>query len=176
MTLAGMADHFEPRHLQRASAQFDSVQLRHWQGLWARSLSPQAALDWLSPYLPADMPPAQREASVAALLPNIVSADDVRAWLPVIRGEELQFEDDARAAVGAAGPEFFRVTAAAVGEQADLAAMRAASGLKGAAFYAPLRAALTGRLNGPELAPLLKAMSPQLVRERLASWSRQGLA
>ena len=49
--------------------------------------------------------------------------------------------------------------------------MRAASGLKGAAFYTPLRAALTGRLHGPELAPLLRAMSPQLVRERLASWS-----
>ena len=171
LTLAEMAAHFDTRHLQRASAQFDLVQLRHWQGSWVRSLSPQAAQDWLGPYLPADMPAGQREASIAALLPNIVAAGDVTAWLVVIRGGDLQFEDEARAVAGAAGPDFFRATAAAVGERADLAAMRAASGLKGAAFYTPLRAALTGRLHGPELAPLLAAMSPQLVRERLASWS-----
>lgn len=171
LTLAEMAAHFDTRHLQRASAQFDPVQLRHWQGLWARSLAPQAALDWLAPHLPADMPLAQREASIAALLPNIVAASEVTAWVPVLCGGELEFEGEARAAAGAAGPDFFRAMAAAVGERADLAALRAASDRKGAAFYAPLRAALTGRLHGPELAPLLKAMSPQLVRERLASWA-----
>jgi len=55
---------------------------------------------------------------------------------------------------------------------ADLAAWRAASGRTGAAFFAPLRAALTGRLHGPELAPLLKAMSPGLARERLEAWAQ----
>jgi len=91
----------------------------------------------------------------------------------VLVGGELQFEGEARAAASAAGAEFFRATADAVGEVPDLNALRQASGRKGAAFYAPLRAALTGRLHGPELAPLLRAMSPQLVRERLASWSGQ---
>ena len=31
----------------------------------------------------------------------------------------------------------------------------------------PLRVALTGRAHGPELAPLLKLMSPETVRRRL---------
>ncbi len=39
------------------------------------------------------------------------------------------------------------------------AALRAATGRKGAALFAPLRVALTGRRHGPELAPLLKAHS-----------------
>jgi nondiscriminating glutamyl-tRNA synthetase len=171
LSLEEMAAHFEPRHLQRASAQFDPVQLRYWQGLWTRTLPPAAAQDWLAPFLPDDMPPEQRAAAVAALLPNIVAAGEVKPWLTVICGGELAFESDARAVVAATGAEFFRATAAAVGEPADLQQMRAASGRKGAAFYAPLRAALTGRLHGPELAPLLKAMPPQLVRERLASWA-----
>ena len=171
LTIAEMAVHFDQRHLQRASAHFDPVQLRHWQGLWARGLAPEAALAWLAPFLPADMPAPQRAACVAALLPNIVAAGEIGAWLPVVLGGELQFESDASAAVRAAGVEFFRTIAAAVGDTPDLNALRAASGLKGAAFFAPLRAALTGRLHGPELAPLLKAMSPQLVRARLASWA-----
>ena len=54
----------------------------------------------------------------------------------------------------------------------ELAALRAATGRKGAEFFAPLRAALTGRLHGPELAPLLRAMPVSLVRERLLAAGR----
>ena len=110
-------------------------------------------------------------ACVAALLPNIVAASEINEWLPVVFGGALDFESDATAAIRAAGSEFFRVTAAAVGEVPELTALRAATGLKGAAFFAPLRAALSGRLHGPELAPLLRAMAAPLVRERLARWA-----
>jgi glutamyl-tRNA synthetase len=173
LTLAGMAEHFELKHLQRASAHFDPVQLRHWQSLWARSLSPHQVHAWLAPFLPADLAPAQRAALVAALLPNIVAAGEVADWLPVVLGGELQWESAARAAVERAGADFFRaLTGALTDEEPQLASLRAASGRKGAEFFAPLRAALTGRLHGPELAPLLKAMSPVLVRSRLGAWIR----
>jgi nondiscriminating glutamyl-tRNA synthetase len=172
LRLAEMAAHFEPARLQRASAHFDPVQLRHWQGLWVRSLSSAAAQEWLAPFLPATAAPEQRAAAVAALLPNIVAAGDVAGWLPVIFGGELDWEPEARAAAAGAGADFFRAAAAAP-EVTELAALRAASGRQGAAFFAPLRAALTGRLHGPELAPLLKAMSPQLVRARLAEALRR---
>jgi glutamyl-tRNA synthetase len=172
LSLAEMAARFEPTRLQRASAHFDPVQLRHWQGLWVRSLEPDAAQAWLAAFLPATATPAQRAAAVTALLPNIVAAGEIADWLPVVFGGELRWEGDARAAVESAGGEFFRAIAAAVTDNVDLAALRAASGRQGAAFFAPLRAALTGRLHGPELAPLLRAMAPALVRERLAAWVR----
>ncbi len=172
LTLAGMAERFDPAHLQRASAHFDPVQLRHWQGLWARSLSPPEAQSWLAPFMPVDVPPAQRAAVVAALLPNIVAAGELADWLPVVLGGELRWEPEARAAAEAAGGGFFSAVAAAVTDSPELASLRAVSGRKGADFFAPLRAALTGRLHGPELAPLLKAMPPALVRSRLAAWAR----
>ncbi len=172
LNLADMASRFEPGRLQRASAHFDPVQLRHWQGLWVRSLKPAAAQAWLAAFLPATAAPAQRAAAVTALLPNIVAAGEIVDWLPVVFGGELRWESDARAAAESAGAEFFRATAAAVTDNTELAALRAASGRQGAAFFAPLRAALTGRLHGPELAPLLRAMAPALVRERLAAWVR----
>ncbi len=171
LTLEQMSAHFDLHRLQRASAHFDPVQLRHWQGLWSRSLTMPEAVAWLDPYLPASATPARRLACVSALLPNIVAAGDITEWLPVVFGGPLTFASDASAAIAAAGTQFFLAAAAAVGEEPELAKLRAATGLKGAAFFAPLRAALTGRLHGPELAPLLKAMTAPLVRERLTHWS-----
>ena len=70
-------------------------------------------------------------------------------------------------AIAAAGPGFYARAAAAVGATAELAALRAATGMKGAALYAPLRAALTGRLHGPEFAALLALLPASTVRARL---------
>jgi glutamyl-tRNA synthetase len=50
--------------------------------------------------------------------------------------------------------------------------LRGATGRKGAAFFMPLRAALTGRLHGPELAPLLAAMPTERVRARLLQFAQ----
>jgi glutamyl/glutaminyl-tRNA synthetase len=72
-----------------------------------------------------------------------------------------------------AGPEFFSAAAGAVHERADLGALRGATGRKGAAFFMPLRAALTGRLHGPELAPLLAAMPAERVRARLLQFAQR---
>jgi glutamyl-tRNA synthetase len=58
-----------------------------------------------------------------------------------------------------------------VHERADLASLRGATGRNGKALFMPLRAALTGRLHGPELAPLLAAMPAQRVRERLLQFA-----
>jgi nondiscriminating glutamyl-tRNA synthetase len=176
LTLEGMAAQFNSAHLQRASAHFDLAQLRHWQGQWVHALSADAALAWLAPRLPGDVDEARRRAFVTAVLPNLVVASDVAEWLPVVFGGELQFEAGARAALSAAGAEFFAAAAGAIPEAgaaaAELTTLRAATGRKGAQFYAPLRAALTGRLHGPELAPLLRAMSAPLVRERLLAAGR----
>jgi glutamyl-tRNA synthetase len=49
--------------------------------------------------------------------------------------------------------------------------VREATGRKGAALYMPLRVALTGRAHGPELAPLIKAMTPEQTRARLARFA-----
>ncbi|HEY4973711.1 MAG TPA: hypothetical protein VII41_08890, partial [Steroidobacteraceae bacterium] len=88
-------------------------------------------------------------------------------WQQIIFGEALSYEEPALATARAAGTAFFAAAAGAISERADLGALRSATGRKGAAFFMPLRAALTGRLHGPELAPLLAAMSADRVRARL---------
>jgi glutamyl-tRNA synthetase len=167
-----MAQGFELSHLQRAPAHFEIAQLQHWQREWVHALSPAQAREWLAPMLPPELDEARAAAFVTAVLPNVVLAQDARLWQQIIFGEALIYDEPALRAAQEAGPEFFSAAANAVQERADLSALRGATGRKGAAFFMPLRAALTGRLHGPELAPLLAAMPAEIVRERLLQFAR----
>ena len=174
LPLARMPAAFDPGHLQRASARFDPVQLQHWQSQWVHGLDVAAAEAWLAPQMPAALAGERRTRFVAALRANVLLAPDLQSWLPVVLGGPMPMEEPARTAIHAAGGDFFAAAlgatdaALAAGEAPRLEALRAATGRKGAQFYAPLRAALTGRMHGPELAPLLAAIPPELLRRRLA--------
>jgi glutamyl-tRNA synthetase len=123
----------------------------------------------------------QVDAFITAVRPNVVLTEDVRQWREVVFGETLAFEEPALRAAREAGTEFFSAAAAVMGAAVHpdvaaspdlLAALRSATGRRGAAFFMPLRAALTGRLHGPELAPLLAAMPAERVRARLMHFAR----
>jgi glutamyl-tRNA synthetase len=168
LTLSQMAAGLDVAHLQRASAHFDLAQLRHWQREWLHSLPPEAARDWIRRWLPAPLAAVELERFCAAVLPNVLLADEVREWQQILHGDALAIEGAAREQIGRAGPAFFAAAAAAARDRdPDLATLRAATGMKGAAFFMPLRAALTGRLHGPEFAPLLLALGTERVRVRL---------
>ena len=167
LSLAQMAEAFDVAHLQRSPAHFEMTQLRHWQSEWVHGLSNEQARHWLGSILSTGMSVAQADAFIAAVLPNVVLVEDARLWQQIIFGEALAFEEPALRAAREAGPEFFHAAAGALHERADIGALRSATGRKGAAFFMPLRAALTGRLHGPELAPLLAAMPTERVRARL---------
>jgi glutamyl-tRNA synthetase len=176
-----MSAAFDTTHLQKSSAHFDLTQLRHWQGEWVRSLSKAQAAEWLRPWISvtaaATLGAVSFEALVGAVQPNITVAADALPLVTMIMGGDVTLEPDARAAVTAAGADFFAVAAQAAAQFVDgaqptdgaarLAALRAATGKGGAAFFKPLRAALTGLLHGPELVPLLSVMSATLIHTRL---------
>jgi glutamyl-tRNA synthetase len=176
LSLEEMARVFDPAHLGRAPARFDEQQLHVWQKEAVHRLSLDEALRWLGPLVPAGLDEKSRAAFIAAVVPNLVLPEDVRAWVNVVFGDLPALEPAEQQLVLEAGKSYFSAAAqAAAAHGNDLAAIanavRAATGRKGAALYMPLRAALTGRAHGPELAPLLKAMPPGKARERLARFA-----
>ncbi len=95
----------------------------------------------------------------------------------MLRGELAPLAAEDSAVLFEAGPTFFEAALAAYREAgADFAALgrelKQRTGLKGKALFMPLRIALTGRRDGPELAALLPAIPPALVRARLAGAAR----
>jgi glutamyl-tRNA synthetase len=169
--------HFDAGKLGRAPAHFDPVQLDHWQREAVRRLSTEAAARWLEAVFPADWTP-ERRAQVSELLKgNVLLPGDARDWLAVFGGSLPPLPPDAASAIAEAGPAFFDAALASYAETgADLAALadrlRSRTGRKGKALFMPLRLALTGRHDGPELAAILAAMPQSLVRDRLAGASR----
>jgi glutamyl-tRNA synthetase len=110
------------------------------------------------------------------VLPNLVLPEDARPWVEIVFGGPPALAAAGEELVRGAGAGYFAAAAAAAATSGDdlpaiVAAVRAATGRKGAALYMPLRLALTGRSDGPELAPLLKAMPPGKARERLARFA-----
>src|SRR5579863_5234465 len=176
IALDEMARAFDPRRLGRAPARFDEQQLNVWQKDTVHQLSPDAARRWLKAVLPTGLEAGAASAFIAAVLPNLVLPEDARPWVEIVFGGPPALAAAGKELVRDAGAGYFAAAAAAAATRGDdlpaiAAAARAASGRKGAALYMPLRVALTGRTDGPELAPLLKAMPPGKARERLARFA-----
>jgi nondiscriminating glutamyl-tRNA synthetase len=163
---AEMPAHFRPEHLGRAPARFEVSQLMHWQKETLERLSAAEIRSWLAADDPMDF--------IELVRHNVVLPADAVAWRAVVRGDLPPLGTEEQRVVAAAGPEFFAAAAAAY-EQAhgDLKVLttmlKERTGRKGADLFMPLRAALTGQVHGPELAPLLKLMPPEIVKRRLES-------
>jgi glutamyl-tRNA synthetase len=163
---AEMPAHFRPEHLGRAPARFDVSQLLHWQKETLERMTAADIRSWLAADDPIEF--------IELVRHNVVLPADAVPWRNVVRGELEPLGPEEQRVVAAAGPAFFAAAASAYEQSnADLKALtgilKERTGRKGADLFMPLRAALTGQVHGPELAPLLKLMPAEIVRRRLES-------
>jgi glutamyl-tRNA synthetase len=171
---AAQARAFALEKVGRAPAHFDEVQLQHWQREAVKRLTPEGLRDWLGPVLPAGLTESQRSLLGATVSHNVVFPADALPWVDVLFGELPEPAGELLGALRAAGPGFFAAAVDALAVAgADLPALareiRARTGRKGKDLFMPLRIALTGRSDGPELAPLLAALPDAVIRHRLAT-------
>ena len=172
LPLDALAHGFDLVHLGRSPARFDLAQLEHWQRLAVAALDAEAFLRWALPDA-APVPSADRAAFVAAIRGNVLLPRDARQWAIALYGEGGA-SAEARPVVEEARGAFYAAALAALegagtDYRAFAAALGAATGRKGRALHSPVRAAVTGRLDGPELIVLF----PLLGRERLAARFRR---
>jgi glutamyl-tRNA synthetase len=160
---AELPAHFRPEHLGRAPARFDETQLVHWQKETLQRLSAEEMGRWLG---------QSDSGFVEMVRHNVVLPSDAAPWAKVVHGELPPLGVAEQRVVEAAGPAFFAAAAEALSHSgADLKRLtqllKERTGRKGADLFLPLRVALTGQAHGPELAPMLKLMAPDLARRRL---------
>ena len=103
--------------------------------------------------------------------PNALFPGDALDWAFVLFDDAPMPQKAAVTLLQDADPAFFERALAAyvdgLGWDAWLAAAKAATGAKGPALFKPLRAALTGRLDGPDLAGVFALLTPARIRQRL---------
>jgi nondiscriminating glutamyl-tRNA synthetase len=171
---AEMPATFVLERVGRAPAHFDEVQLQHWQREAVKRLDERALQDWLAPALPATLRPAERQLLGLTVSHNVVFPADALPWVDVLFGELPSLEADLQELVDRAGPEFFAAaldSLAVIGPDLPALAreLKQRTGRKGAGLFMPLRIALTGRRDGPELGPLLAALPQATIHRRFSA-------
>jgi glutamyl-tRNA synthetase len=161
---AEMPAHFRPEHLGRAPARFDEAQLVHWQKECLQRMSASEIREWLGSNESLEF--------IELVRHNVVLPEDAAYWSAVVGGELPPPAEAERQIITAAGTAFFAAAAQALDQAGtDLKQLaflvKERTGRKGAELFMPLRVALTGRSHGPELALLLKIMTPGTAKRRL---------
>ncbi len=175
-----LAAAFDTGRLGRSPSRHDPGQLRHWQELAVGALDDAQFEHWLLTSLPEEVAAgvaAQRRSAFAALLrDNVVLPGEAERWIQQLLGSVPTYDDSVREVLEGAGAEFFDTALATLGEgdggvafKPFSQALQRASGCRGRALFMPLRAALSGELNGPELYRLWDFLGPASVRTRLGA-------
>lgn len=171
LALPALAAAFDTCNFAQAPAGFDEDQLRHWQRRVLDGLTLEALWAWMDDAVHMRVPAAERDAFVALVRPNVLFPGDALDWTFVLFDDDPMPQKEAIAVLQAADAVLFRHALAAVEGHSDWAAVvaqvRDRSGLRGPALFKPLRAALTGRLDGPDLAGIYAMLTPERVRTRL---------
>jgi len=172
--IAQMPAQFNVEALGHAPAQVDEHQLDHWQHE-ALARTPDAAL---IPWVTGRVPAGSEAATVAAIRKNVLLMADAEAWCQRLYGA-LPAPDATAIDLMAAPGEAFWASLLAVPEPTydNLIEAGKRAGAKGKGLFQPLRLALTGTLEGPEMRPLVALISPATLSTRLDTarqWAARG--
>jgi glutamyl-tRNA synthetase len=122
-----------------------------------------------------------RSALIAGLRPNCLLPSDAQAWAHVLAAESPELTAEAQQAIAETSAAFFTAALAQLDQdpaqaEASFSAyakqVAAVAGVKGKALFHPFRAALTGRLDGPELGTLARLLGAARMRQRLALYAQ----
>lgn len=176
MEVQSLADNFDIARLHRAPARFDERQMRYWQREAIMCLPSSAIHEWVGEAVRKIVPADKFDEFIEAVRGNISFPVDALRWAQIVFTDKLTVSCSAQDAIAAAGKNFFDEACRAVEKhgpdfKAVSDALKHKLALSGKPLFQPLRAALTGELDGPEMARLLPLISAGRARERFSRFS-----
>jgi nondiscriminating glutamyl-tRNA synthetase len=182
MSWEEMVKRFSLEGIARSPAAFDIGKLRWLNRGHLRAMRGADILRYARPFL-QDLPlTGVTEAWLAQVLDavkeNAETLAEVRGLVALFLPQGFSLDNEARAALTEDGAQAaIKAMEAIVAEMKEVdeeafsgiaAKLKKKTGLKGKQLLAPLRAALTGRVRGPELQKVLPLLGKQRILERLA--------
>ncbi len=175
MDIPSLARGFAFSHLGHSPAHFDHQQLEHWQGEALRHADDSRLWQWMaaaSPELGRLVPASALGSFVEVVRDNLSRPGDGVIWAHIVYDESVEPTTEASAVLSATAEGLFEAALSVLKAGAPefkpyAKAVGAAAGLSGKDLFKPLRAALTGRLDGPEMERLWGLMTPKQLETRL---------
>lgn len=174
LSLEKLAAEFKLENLGRAPAHFDTAHLLHWQHQAVLAADTAALWTWMGAPVHAIVPTAQAHDFVTAVRPNITFPIHALQWARTLYQDLPPIDPTTEHVLRAAGINFLEhaltaLTAHGTDYTALIGHLKHSTGAKGKALFLPLRAALTGALDGPELAQVLPLIGEVRARDRMAA-------
>ncbi|MGH6830179.1 MAG: glutamate--tRNA ligase, partial [Methylocella sp.] len=150
---------FSLSRLSRAPARFSPAQLDFWQREALHRTRADDVCNWMGEPVRDLVPEAARPMFIEAFRANVLLPEDALAWANIIYRGPAELSHPASQAIAEAKPGYFRAASEALARHPDdfqrfIAMLKANVAESGKRLFLPLRAALTGRVDGPELAAL----------------------
>lgn len=177
LDLAGLKAGFDLAHLGKSPSRFDIAHLKHWQELTVRAATDAVLWGWVYEETRAIVPSERQGLFLDIVRTNCLFPEQAHAWARILFTEETLPRDEAVVEIARqAGNGFFLAAidaATTAGSDFDvfMTRLKEATGARGKQLFMPLRAALSGRLDGPELGKLYAALDPFLLHRRLAEYA-----
>ena len=176
MDFATLHARFDISHLGKSPARFDIDHLNYWQHQAVRAADHETLKHWLHTEGRALVPEDQLADFLDIVRSNCVFPNHADEWARILFADELKVQPDMAEAAQAAGESFFLAAldaATAAGDDFDgfMKVLKAKTGAKGKGLFMPLRAALTGRHDGPDLGTLYRVLDKARLHRRLAEFT-----
>jgi nondiscriminating glutamyl-tRNA synthetase len=176
MDFATLQARFDIAHLGKSPAHFDIAHLDHWQQQAVRTADAETLWHWLHAECRAIVPDQRRGEFLDMVRSNCVFPGEADEWARVLFTDELHLRPEAAEAARQAGEPFFLAVIDAAGAAEDqfevfMREVKARTGAKGRQLFMPLRAALTGRLDGPEIGTIYRILDKHRRHRRLAEFT-----
>jgi len=173
LSMDKLAQGFHLEKISRSAARFDLNQLLHWQKLAVTALDGVHLWKWLGDEIRKQVPEEMQDKFVEVVKPNICFPEDAAKWAAVFFHHRLHFTDEHIRILRQAGEQFFVEAEEAVETHGAnfkniLQEIKGALNISGKHLYMPLRVALTGETDGPELAQVADILGPHRLRERFS--------
>lgn len=173
LSFAQLAQGFNLKKISRSAARFDLAQLLYWQKVVVSSLSEAALWQWIGDKIRQQVPENLQTLFIETVRPNLCFPQDAEKWAEIFFHHRLHLTEDNIKVLQQAGEQFFVAAETAVETHGDnfkniLQDIKNAVNLSGKHLYQPLRIALTGRQDGPELAQIVMLLGAKRLRERFS--------
>ncbi len=170
MDMKNLSQHFSIERLGKSPARYDNVQLLYWQKQALLRCNDEKLILWMGEEIKKWVPSSLMPDFIRLIRSNVSFPDEALAWAKTLFAD-LVLTEEAKANLKNTAPDFWNTLLQLIGESLEfkvlIKKLQEALKIKGKALFGPLRLALTGRFNGPELETLYKLIGSKKIRERI---------
>jgi nondiscriminating glutamyl-tRNA synthetase len=174
LDIHALAEQFSLSRLGKSPARYDQTQLLYWQKQALLHISSDKLSECLDAKIQNWVPRQVKLDFIELMRGTICFPEEAVEWATILFGEAsaLSFSVETKLFLRKLDPLYWQTLLALLDQENSdfntvIKQLREKLNLKGKALFAPLRLALTGREDGPELAKLFRLLGNEKICERI---------